>query len=136
MGIFDKSRKTQKIAKEIRNQVEALRNPREVSAGLVKVTLHYNLDGGEYSGSDHIVAEGDVLTFLTASLELHHQPGMNPHNENPASPVQVITAAVMRPKGPFWWSTPGLEDNYLEDGAVIFDWDPLPRIIWSHPDMW
>lgn len=99
------------------------------NAGLVKVTLwfiNHSDSPDRFSPTEHIVAEGDAEAFVTASQELHGGDGGR------AAPVQYITTQSLRPRGPFWWSTPGLGDNGDPSGAVIWDWGQMQRV-WIRP---
>ena len=123
MSRFALYRKISDQAARIRQLVVGVTRPIEMldktqHAGLVKVTLWYvNYSGGpdRFRPSEHIVAQGDVEKFVTASLELHG-------GGRRAELVQYITTQPLRPRGPFWWSTPGLGDNGDPSGAVIWDW--------------
>lgn len=126
MGLFGFSSRERRAAKSIRKRVAELTQTNDTSAGLVLVKLY--MEGGPTA---HIVAESDLYTLLTATLELHFEPGVNPHNHNKTSEIQFITAQVLRPQGPYWWSTPGLQDNEDPHGAVIFDWEMSPTLLWQ-----
>lgn len=131
MGLFKRTA-AEEVASSIREHVESLTRTADPSAGLVKVSVFYTFEG-EYTPSEYIVAVHQLEKFLLATLELHYNPGHNPHNRNKAAPVQLITTAVMKPAGPYWWSTPGLQENYDSDGVVIFNWDIVPNIAWLRP---
>ncbi|HSX42007.1 MAG TPA: hypothetical protein VLE93_01515 [Candidatus Saccharimonadales bacterium] len=125
------SRKAVKVSRLVEERVKELLTKKEPSAGLVKVTTCF--DVSRTDNTEHIVAEADLLTFLTATLQLHYEPGKNPHNGNGAAEVQYITIAALRPSGPYWWATPGLQNNYDDRGAITFDWNPYPTVIWQRP---
>lgn len=95
---------------------------------LRKVILKY--EGGKTS--EELMLEGDVEKFVEASIQLHHDPGVNPHNGEKAAKVETICVQKIRASGPFWWTTPGLKKNDDPKGAVIFTWQPdhcaFPRI--------
>lgn len=95
---------------------------------LRKVILKF--EGGKTS--EHLVLEGDVDKFVDASIRLHHDPGVNPHNAKKAARVETICVSRLRASGPFWWSTPDLKKNSDPSGAVIFRWQPdhcaFPRV--------
>lgn len=60
-------------------------------------------------------------TLVTASLELHEN--------GRGAPVQYITTQPLRPRGPYWWSTPGPARNGDPAGAVIWGWG-YERRVW------
>lgn len=81
---------------------------------------------------EHLVIESDVDKLVDASIRLHHDPGVNPHNGKKAAKLETICVSRLRASGPFWWSTPGLKKNSDPNGAVIFTWQPdhcaFPRV--------
>lgn len=68
------------------------------------------------------VPENEVDRFVTACIRLHHTPGINPHTGGQARKIWKIVAHDMEVRGPFWWSTPDLQENYDPNGARIVDW--------------
>lgn len=94
---------------------------------LRQVTLHWRK--GE--PSTHIVSESDFAKFLEATLELHHDPGINPHNGGETSRVVKITSRSLRPDGPFWWTVPGLKENFDPKGAKIWMWTLNEETVWE-----
>ena len=124
----NRSPRADDLAKELRSRVEELTTGRKPSAGLSKVTLCY-----EDSSSEYLVAESDLLRFLAAALELHYEPGRNPHSNFDTAQALAITVVQLRPQGPYWWTTPGLQENYDNKGAVVFCWDPVPVVVWQRP---
>lgn len=120
------------VARSIRAHVESLTSTVDSSAGLVKVSLHFSFAEGKHP-TERIVAFHQLEKFLLAILELHFSPGLNPHNRNEAAEVQCITTATLQPRGPYWWSTPGLQENNDPNGVVIFSWEMTPRIAWLRP---
>jgi len=50
--------------------------------------------------------------------------------------VIKITTRSLRPRGPYWWSTPGLKKNGNIRGAVTWDWDDDEEILWENPTFW
>lgn len=94
-----------------------------------KVILHF--EGG--STSEYIVHQGDFRKLIKATLQLHFDPGTNPYSMGETAKVIKITAQTLKAKGPYWWSTPGLDDNPF--GAVLWEWSPSePKTIWKRPE--
>lgn len=86
-------------------------------------------------GSVHeeIVHLEHVERMIQAVKDLHYQPGVNPHNG--ASAAKAVAIYVGKPNldGPYWWTTPGLKDNYdFDHGAMTIDWDH--ELVWERPD--
>jgi hypothetical protein len=67
----------------------------------------------------HIVPASDVAKLTEATVRLHHTPGVNPGTGNPTRKICMITAEPMDLYGPYWWTTPSLEQNYDGAGARI-----------------
>ena len=61
----------------------------------------------------------DLEKFIEACKELHYRPGINPHNGRKAACLKEITVKRFKMFGPYWWSTPGLQNNYDKRGACI-----------------
>lgn len=131
MGLFKRTA-ADEVASSIREHVGSLTRTADPSAGLVMVSIYFSFEDDRMP-TQHIVAVNQLEKFLLATLELHYNPGHNPHNLNAAAPVQLITTALLKPAGPYWWSTPGLQENYDSDGVVIFHWDIVPHIAWLRP---
>lgn len=87
-------------------------------ADLRLIILTYE-DGLE---EDRFVHKNSVDKFVEASMELHYQPGINPHNGGRAGKITRISVAKPDISGPYWWSTPGLQQNYDPEGVPIIDW--------------
>jgi hypothetical protein len=82
-----------------------------------KVTLHYI---GSYPES-YLIPTAEVPRFVDASKRLHWKPGENPHNGDDAARIWRITVATLGARGPYWWTTPDLQNNDDPAGARIFD---------------
>ena len=46
-----------------------------------------------------------------------------------------ITTQKLMPGGPYWWTTPDLQDNDDPNGAIVFHWEPAPTILWVRPGL-
>lgn len=106
---------------------KAVRKARKVSRdGFRRVVIHWK----EKAGSDeHIVLAEEAEIMQQACHKLHVDPGVNPHNGNATSPATSITIEplgddidprLLKAYGPYWWSTPDLQDNDDPRGAVVF----------------
>lgn len=82
-----------------------------------KVTLYYI----GTTPSSFLIPAAEVDRFVDASKRLHWKPGRNPHNGCEASKVYQITVGTMEARGPFWWTTPDLQNNGDPAGARIID---------------
>jgi hypothetical protein len=137
---LDVRSKASDLASRIRRLISSVTKPRPFaemegpSAGLAKVTIWYPAPEDTFKSTNHIVAEDDLETFLRATLELHFEPGYNPHSGGSTSQAMWITVARLRPRGPFWWSVPGLNGNGDPAGALLWDWDVHPETVWVRPD--
>lgn len=82
------------------------------------------------SANTYLVHKDHVDRFVVASKRLHFKPGKNPHNGEGASKIYQITVAALEPGGPFWWSTPDLQNNGDPAGAQIID-ARSTEIVWT-----
>ena len=65
----------------------------------------------------------DVEGFVTATLRLHHEPGLNPHNGRPAARlIRLAVGEARLEEGP-WWTSPSLEDDAGRSRLVRWRWD-------------
>lgn len=80
----------------------------------------------------HLVHKDHVARFMAATLELHHAPGINPHNGGATTPVGEIRVYTLRAAGPYWHTTPGLKGNGDAAGALTFETDELVDA-WTSP---
>lgn len=94
------------------------------------VKIYVEFESG--TESVYIIQESDVDKFVAATLELHYNPGKNPHNDVVTSRVKKITKKALVKAGPYWWSTPGLQDNYDPNGVAIYDFVES-EVIWTPP---
>ena len=85
-------------------------------------------DGGK-DRRDIVFAE-EAEAMRVANSHLHINPGKNPHNgitANPADRIEIepvepgIAIHRLEPNGPYWWSTPDLQNNNDPRGAVILE---------------
>lgn len=83
--------------------------------------------------SVHFVTSNELERLLEATVELHHDPGINPHNQGKTARAVRITGRKIRMDkrkvhayGPYWWSTPGLANNDDPRGAKIYGGDIDP----------
>jgi hypothetical protein len=97
------------------------------------VSLHF-MSG---SISKHVVHESQVDVMVEASLKLHHEPGVNPHNGKETAKLREIFLWKLQRSGPYWWTGPSLHAGDKK-GAAVYDWqifyqlwperkEPLPR---------
>lgn len=95
-----------------------------------KVILYFQ-DGkfGEY-----LIPKDELEHFLAASIRLHHDPGINPHNQAKTAPLKSISVAYPTLEGPFWWTTPSLQLQMNEPGARIISWTFYK--IWTPEKSW
>ena len=94
---------------------------------LRKVNIYFEKDMSSY-----IVSKLNLEKFISATKELHFEPGINPHNKEKTSSARKITVQKLEKTGPYWWSTPGLMDNNDSNGVSIFSWS-VERIVWELP---
>lgn len=106
---------------------DAVRKARKLSPNAFRrVVIHWkeNLEGTE-----HIVLAKEAKIMQLACHRLHVDPGINPHTRTAASPATSVTIEPLGDNvdtkwlyatGPFWWSTPDLQDNDNPKGAVVF----------------
>jgi hypothetical protein len=85
------------------------------------------------SPTTHFVRECDVEKLVQASLKLHYKPGINPYNGVETARLYRILVAPLRIDGPFWWSTPNLENNEDPSGARIIQ-GGVDSVAWKDPD--
>ena len=83
----------------------------------LRIVTVYPIDSGR--PSEFIVPVDDVSKFVEATKKLHMNPGVDPHNGNPTTPAHMITVAELRVCGPYWWTTPDLQNNDDPNGARI-----------------
>lgn len=95
---------------------------RRAELGLYCVRVHLGIE--KEGISDHFIrGRRDIERFLKAILELHFEPGINPHitdRDPKTAEVQLVAIAPFSKNGPYWWSTPGLQENYDHNGASVY----------------
>ena len=92
-----------------------------------------NLEFEDDSRSEYIVHVFQVDRFVLASKLLHHEPGVNPHNKKITSKIIRITLGEPSVDGPYWWTTPDLQNNNdTKNGAMVYDFGHW-RTIWETP---
>ncbi|MFH1631998.1 MAG: hypothetical protein ABIA47_03210 [bacterium] len=87
--------------------------------------------------STYLVHVDHVRRFTDASIKLHYDPGVNPHNGGKAARIKSVAVSVPRFDGPYWWTTPSLdvdEDNMFQNGAMIISW--TVESTWSPEKGW
>ena len=94
-----------------------------------RVTLGFDLED-ESKNIDYLVGDDDIVDLAQASLELHYKPGRNPATGQPARKLLYLVLNRLQPTGPYWWSTPGLEES--AKGAVVWDWRG-DFLLWVRP---
>ncbi len=96
--------------------------------------------------SEKLMHESQVAVYIKAQIELHYERETNPHVDkwNAAHPeLARNTGGTARAKtinvgkffdkaGPYWWTTPGMEDNGT-GAAVLLGWND--ERYWAHPDV-
>ena len=106
-----------------------------IAKDLRRVELHWESLG---EPAVYVVSEQELQRFIKATVKLHHHPGINPHvKDRDAKTAQVakITAQRLKPSGPYWWSTPNLQENYDPNGAILWDWDIRTETVWEKPQI-
>ena len=96
--------------------------------GLKEITLWWDGDGGR---DRYIVTEEHSQRFLQALLCLHFEPGVNPHTKTRAKRLKMVTYRDLKPRGPFWWTTPDLQNDDDPNGALIWDWEVESHILFD-----
>ncbi len=108
---------------EAADQVSILEQPAKY---LRLVELEF-VDG---SAARHIVSAGETAPLIFASVKLHNYPGINPHNNQQTLGLKRIVIYEIGQSGPFWWSTPDLQNNGDQNGAQILDWK-FSHVAWE-----
>jgi len=108
---------------------EAIDHGPDEDARLNRLTLGFDLED-ESRNVEHVVEDGDVVDLARASLELHYKPGRNPANNKPTAKLLYLILNRLQPTGPYWWSTPGLEES--PKGAVVWEWRG-DCLLWVRP---
>jgi hypothetical protein len=110
---------------------------------LVKV-IFYHVDKHGTSipgdGNVHYMHESQVETFISATVALHHEPGINPHNGAKTASLWEIKVCGLDDDKSYWWCDPTLKSNNSAQGAKINQakWailGPIDRV-WACPTLW
>lgn len=80
--------------------------------------------------AEYVLHKDEVDKFVEAQKRLHHDPGVNPHNGSKTAEVISIDVCEFGATGPFWWSTPDLQNNQDPAGAIIMARDYVRVNIW------
>lgn len=111
------------MSESLKRSVGKLGDPR--ISEMRQVVIHYR----NLRPSTYLIHQCEVERFVEASKQLHSDPGLNPHNGNLCAKVWKITVTPVRATGPFWWTTPGLQNNDDPRGAHVFNGDYGPHHI-------
>jgi hypothetical protein len=114
---------------EVRRELGAFK--KRAPAPFYLVTKQWDVND-DSDNEQHVVSEGSVDRFVEATLQLHFKPGVNPHTNVATKPVQYLTVAALQPMGPFWDTTPGLQENDDPRGAMTWEW-ATADIVWIRP---
>lgn len=104
-----------------------------------------------FFGSEHpsekMMHVSQVETYIKAQIELHYERKTNPHvdrwnathpndrlrSTGETSRARIINVSAFFDKaGPYWWTTPGMEDNGT-GAEVLLGWNEKRH--WAHPDI-
>lgn len=97
---------------------------------LRKVIVHF--EKGE--PSEYMIVKQELNAFIKATIHLHHNPGKNPHSENPVAKLQRIEVSKPQISGPYWWTVPNLQNNNDRKGAHIIDlYSFNAETVWEKP---
>lgn len=108
------------------------KNP-TIAKNLRRVELHWEHDK---EPTVHIVSEQELQILIKATVKLHHHPGVNPHIRNArTSQVAKITVQKLEPSGPYWWSTPNLQEDGDPNGATLWSWNTRTETVWERPQI-
>jgi hypothetical protein len=103
--------------------------------GLYRIRLFLGADGpppAAPSYETYYLVQSQIVGFVTASLQLHYNPGVNPYSEEDAAPLEAIAVASFTDDGPYWWTTPGLGTDPGVTGAMMLS--PINEAaIWKRP---
>ena len=79
----------------------------------------------------HFVHRDDVDKFIVAIKRLHLDHCVNPHSGHETAKVVRIRVGAMKWKGPFWWSTPDLKQNYDPSGVQLIDTESVEDVYYD-----
>jgi len=90
----------------------------------------------EYEGGDEprreLVPAAEVERLVAAVLALHHDPGLNPHNGEPAAPLRSLRVGRPALGQGYWWSAANLQDS--GEKARLVTWRFVTRFERSEAD--
>lgn len=90
---------------------------------------------GEYIRHDkYVVHKSHVDAMRDAFVQLHHSPGVNPHNGEKTAEIWKLECGPLVANGPHWWTTPGLGKDKEAVGALLFG-GLGRRPVWQHPEL-
>lgn len=81
--------------------------------------------------AEYVVHKDEVDKIVEAQKRLHYSPGINPHNGNKTAEALSIDVCEFTATGPFWWSTPDLQNNKDSAGAIVMARDYVRVNVWS-----
>ena len=124
---------------KIKNALARIPAPRALQGSdlgrLVEVRMHMRpkSPGCCHDEQTSLMLEDQLLAFITATLELHFAPGVNPHTGGKTHPVWEIVLAKFGEPRSYWHTTPGLHAGLR--GAAVLDWNEGHIVpVWRHPD--
>ena len=94
---------------------------------VVAVHLYWE---GEFESTMHLVPKAHLERFKEATLKLHHDPGVNPHDGGKTARLYQMTASPLQLAGPYWWTTPDLKSHGHPSGATIISTDRSSENLW------
>jgi hypothetical protein len=99
---------------------------------LCSVTVEYGRDTG-YVVEKYIIPKQDLDAFVEATVRLHHDPGINPHNKHITGPIRRISTDSFSVVGPFWWTTPDLQSTGKSGARIIRPHTECGEQVWIDP---
>ena len=76
--------------------------------------VEWELEGAS-APRHELVPAADVERLCQAVLALHHAPGVNPHNGEPAARLLRLSVGAPTLHAGYWWSAPNLQDHGERD---------------------
>lgn len=89
-------------------------------------------DSKDLYSQDQLMHESQVETFVKAKLELHWEPGINPHSKLKPAVMWEIRVAHLSSPISHWHTSPGLHAG--DEGAYVMPTYSGERL-WAHPDL-
>jgi hypothetical protein len=78
----------------------------------------------------YLIRKAHLERFKEATLKLHHERGVNPHDGNKTARLYRMTASPLQSHGPYWWTTPNLQANGDSARATIIDTSLSTETLW------